>query len=132
MRTLLMAGLLVLPMGFALAGTENAAAVNKCGGVDTAIISCSEGNGEGGDIKNTGVWGILLLIINILVAGVAVLALAGIVYGIVLYTSAGGNAEQVKKAMGIFTNVVVGVIAFAGMYVLLNFLIPGAPLNDIL
>jgi hypothetical protein len=58
-------------------------------------------------------------------AGVGVLALAGIVYGSVLYTSAGGNQEQVKKAMGIFTNVVIGIVAYAGMWTLLNFLVPG-------
>jgi hypothetical protein len=60
-----------------------------------------------------------------LTAGVGVLALAGIVYGAVLYTSAGGSPEQIKKARTIFVNVVVGVVAFAAMWGLLNFLIPG-------
>ena len=95
-----------------------------CGGVDTGIIGCTQ-DGTGNDVKNSGLWGILLLAINILTAGVGVVALGGIVYGSVLYTSAGGSQEQVKKAMGIFTNVVIGVIAFAGMWALLNFLIPG-------
>lgn len=49
----------------------------------------------------------------------------GIVYGSILYTSAGGNAEQTKKAMGIITNVVIGIIAYGLMYVGLNFLVPG-------
>jgi len=99
-----------------------------CGGVNTGIIGCTQ-DGTGSDIKNTGLWGILLLVINILTAGVAVIALAGIVYGSILYTSAGGSQEQVKKAMGIFTNVVIGIIAFAGMWTLLNFLIPGGVFN---
>lgn len=106
-------------------------ALAGCGGAQTSIINCDEGDGSDGDVQNTGLWYILLLIINILTAGVGVLALAGIVYGAVLYTSAGGNAEQVKKAMGIFTNVVIGVVAFAGMYALLNFLIPGGAFNSL-
>lgn len=90
----------------------------------TAIIKCDIPDDAAG-VQNSGLWSILIMIINIMTAGVGVLALAGIVYGSVLYTSAGGNQEQVKKAMGIFTNVVIGVIAFAGMWALLNFLIPG-------
>lgn len=96
---------------------------NSCGGTPTSIITCDQ-NGEG-DYKNSGLWGVLLLVINILTAGVGALAVAGIVYGSILYTSAGGNQEQVKKAITVFTNVVIGVIAFAGMWALLNFLIPG-------
>ena len=96
-----------------------------CGGVRTSIINCNQGDGTSGNVEDTGIWGILMLVVDILVAGVAVLALAGLVYGAVLYSSAGGNAEQVKKAVGVFTNVVIGVVAFAGMWALLNFLMPG-------
>lgn len=99
-----------------------------CGGVETSLITCDQ-TGEGEDVTNTGVWGILLLVLNILTAGVGVVALGGIVYGAVLYISAGGSPEQIKKAIGIFTNVVIGVIAFAGMYALLNFLVPGGLFN---
>ena len=62
---------------------------------------------------------------DVLTAGVGVAALGGIVYGAFLYTSAGGNPDKVKRAREIFVNVVIGVIAFAAMYALLNFLIPG-------
>jgi len=92
---------------------------------DTAIIKCDNVDVTQDGVENTGLWSILMLAINVLTAGVGVVALAGIVYGSILYTSAGGNQEQVKKAMGIFTNVVIGVIAFAGMWALLNFLVPG-------
>lgn len=106
-------------------------AEESCGGVTTAIISCSQPGGDGASAKDTGLWGILVLAVNILIAGVGVLALAGIVWGSILYTSAGGNPEQVKKAMGVFTNVVIGVVAFAGMWVFLNFLIPGGAFNSL-
>ena len=95
-----------------------------CGGVQTAIINCSQSGGSGG-IEKTGLWGILLITINILTAGVGILAVAGIVYGAILYMSSGGNPEQVKKARTVFTNVVIGVVAFGGMFALLNFLVPG-------
>lgn len=136
MRNLVLGSLFVFGATLLLVPVS-ANAAQKCGNVNTSIINCSEGNtdtnGNGRiDARETGVWGILVLIINILTAGVAVLALAGIVYGAVLYTSAGGNPEQVKKAMGIFRNVVIGVVAFAGMYALLNFLIPGGAFNGLL
>jgi len=104
------------------AGTTFAA--SRCGGVDTAIISCKDTE-DPKTVEDTGVWGVLKLTIQIMTAGVGVLALAGLVYGAVLYTSAGGSPEQVKKARTIFTNVVIGVIAFGGMVALLNFIIPG-------
>lgn len=103
-------------------------AQQTCGGVETAIISCTDQKG-GGELEDSGLWGILLIVVNIMTAGVGVLALAGIVYGAVLYTSAGGSPEQVKKAYTIFTNVVIGVVAFGGMYALLNFLVPGGVFN---
>lgn len=118
-------------MALLLTPDTASASANSCGGVQTSIISCDQsGSGSNGG-TDTGLWYILILVINILTAGVGVLALAGIVYGAVLYTSAGGNSEQVKKAMGIFTNVVIGVVAFGGMYALLNFLIPGGAFNGL-
>ena len=96
-----------------------------CGGVATSVVDCAQTGTSGSGIANTGVWGILLLAINILTALVALAAVGGVVYGAVLYTSAGGSQEQVKKAMGIITNVVIGVITYALMYSVSNFLIPG-------
>lgn len=122
---------LVVAASMFLGTTTTVSAQETCGGVKTAIISCSQQGGDGASAKDTGLWGILVLAVNVLIAGVGVLALAGIVWGSILYTSAGGNPEQVKKAMGIFTNVVIGVVAFAGMWVFLNFLIPGGAFNSL-
>ena len=99
-------------------------------GVDTAIITCTDVVDVRQDgVENTAVWGLLLLAINILSAGVGIVAIGGVVYGSILYTSAGGSPEQVKKAMGIITNVVIGVVAYALMFSVLNFLIPGGLFN---
>jgi len=119
-------GILLLPIVTVLPTTPTQAAT--CGGVQTAIISCG-GSKDAKKAEDTGLWGILLLVIGILTAGVGVLALAGIVYGAILGTSAGGSPEQIKKARTVFTNVVIGVVAFGGMYVLLNFLVPGGVFN---
>lgn len=130
----MLGGLLLIPVAAAiLAPAQPAYAQNECGGVQTAIISCEQ-NGKADDggevpIEKTGIWGILILIINIMTAGVGVLALVGFIYGAILYTSAGGSPEQVKKARTVFTNVVIGVIAFGGMFALLNFLVPGGVFN---
>lgn len=122
---------LLLSLGFVSSFSYNTANAAECGGTQTAIISCSQGDGSSGDEKDSGLWGVLILTLNILIAGVGVLALAGIVWGAILYTSAGGNPEQVKKAMAMFTNVVIGVVAFAGMWVFLNFLIPGGAFSNL-
>lgn len=124
MRNLVVGGLLLIPVIAVLPVTP---ALADCGGVETSIINCDQTGGD--NVEDTGLWGILLLVINVLTAGVGVLALGGIIYGAVLYTSAGGNPEQVKKARTIFTNVVIGVVAFGGMYALLNFLVPGGVFN---
>lgn len=86
---------------------------------------CVGGVAPTGDVKTTGVWGILILGINILTAGVGILAVGGIIYGSILYTSSGGNPENTKKAMTFITNVVIGIVAYGAMFALLNFVIPG-------
>lgn len=93
--------------------------------VKTAIIACDNVSDDANSVEETGLWSILVLAVNVLTGLVGVAALGGIVYGSILYTSAGGNPEQTKKAMGIITNVVIGIIAYALMYVGLNFLVPG-------
>ena len=97
----------------------------ECAGVTTAIIPCSQTGGDKASAKDTGVWGLLVLALNILTAGVGIAAVGGIVYAAILYTSASDRAEQVKKAKDTIQNVAIGIAAYAGMYLFLNFLIPG-------
>ena len=125
MKTFFLGAILLAATAFALAPTTTYA--DTCGGVETAVVKCDQSGG--GNLEDTGVWGILLLAINILTAAVGLAAVGGVIYGAVLYTSAGGSPEQVKKAMGIITNVVIGVVAYALMFSGLNFLIPGGIFN---
>lgn len=103
-----------------------------CGGVEVAYLGAicddSQGGGGGGnadDIGNSGLWKILTGVLNIMMAGVGILAVGGIVYGSILYASAQDNQSQVQKAIEIFRNVTIGLVSFALMYSLLQFLIPG-------
>jgi len=119
-QTILIFALLLSVSALSFAHTASADTCNP--GTDneyeTSIIPCNTGDKSGID-------GLLRLIINILTVGVGVAAVAGIVYGSILYASAADSAEQVKKAISIITNVVIGLLAYAFMYAFLNFIIPG-------
>jgi hypothetical protein len=111
----------VVTMNVMLAPVTNAA---NCGGTETSIIDCPQTGGSK-SAKDSGVWGILLIALNIMTAGVGILAVGGIVYGSILYASAQEDASQVQKAKDIIKNVVIGLIAYGAMYLLLNFIVPG-------
>lgn len=96
-----------------------------CGGVKTSIINCNQNNPKPTNAQDTGLWGLLLLAINIMTAGIGILAVGGIVWAAILYASSSDSAEQTKKAKDIMRNVAIGIIAYAAMYLGLNFIIPG-------
>ena len=112
---ILLAGLLLTVL--AAFKPSQAFAVKCANGVETSIIPCQ--------FVEKGVGGIVQLVINILTAGVGVVAIGAVVYAGILYTTAGGSSEQTKKAIGMIINVVIGIIAYAAMYLLLNWIIPG-------
>lgn len=95
----------------------------ECGKAQTVIIKCDSSSETGA--KGSPIWSILKLAINILTGGIGIVAVGGIVYGSILYTSAGADTAQTKKAVSVITNVVIGLIAYALMYAVLNFIIPG-------
>ena len=96
-------------------------AASTCDGTDTAILSCSD--------DENGVWAMLLLTMNIMAAGVGILAVGGIVYGSILWTTAEDKQDQITKAKTVITNVVIGLIAFALMWATLQFIVPGGVFN---
>lgn len=105
------------------------AAQNTCGkdssgeDIKTSIINCSQDNS--GDINKNAIWGVLLIAINVLTAGIGIAAVGGIIYGSILYTTASDDAGQTKKAIETIRNVILGLVAYGLMYIGLNFLIPG-------
>lgn len=114
--------------GLGVAAAPMTANAATCGGVQTAIISCSQKAGAQ-KAEDSAIWGVMLIVLNIMTGGVGILAVGGIVYASILYASAGDKAEQTKKAVGIITNVAIGIVAYGLMYVFLNFLIPGGVFN---
>jgi len=110
-------------------GTDQNGDPIKTGVLDCSSVADKDTNGDGvidnKDVDTNGIWKLLLIGINILTAGVGIAALGGIVYASILYTTAGGNAEQIKKALEFIRNVVIGIVAYAVMFSLLNFIIPG-------
>jgi amino acid transporter len=100
-----------------------------CGGVKTSIINCSQPGGDKDkgtkDVQKTGVWGLLIFILNIMTGGVGIAAVGGMVYAAILYASSSDSAEQVKRAKDIMRNIAIGIIAYVLMYVLINFIVPG-------
>ena len=94
----------------------------ECGGAKTSIIQCSQ-NGTG--TTDNGAWYLLILTLQIMTAGVGILAVGGIAYGAALYASSADKPDQAKQGITYIRNVIIGLAAYGLMYVILNFLIPG-------
>ena len=92
-----------------------------CGGVETSLLDCGSGDSQ----TLGGVGALLKLGVQILTGLIGAGAIGAVVYAGILYTTAGGNSDQTKKAIGLIRNVVIGIIAYALMYFLLNWLVPG-------
>lgn len=86
---------------------------------------CDAADTKSTDVKDNAIFQLLNVVLQIMTAGVGVAAVGGVVYAAVLYTSAGDAMDQVKKAKTIITDVVIGLVAYALMYLLLQWLIPG-------
>lgn len=102
---------------------DKAQNISCCAGVQVSIISCKAVDNK--SVQSSGVFELLILVLNIMTAGVGILAVGGIAYGAALYASAGDKPEQTKKAIEIIRNVIIGLVAYGLMFVVLNFLIPG-------
>jgi hypothetical protein len=118
--TLTLAALFTIP--FVAVGFSQTASA-ECANVKTSIINCE--NKKSNDLKDNGVSQILIIVLNIMAGGVAIAAIAGFVYGGILYATAEDKADRVSKAKQTIFNVVLGLILFAFMFSLLQFLIPG-------
>lgn len=75
---------------------------------------------EGMDIQK-----LLTLVGNLVTGLVGIAAVVGLIYGGVLYMTAGGSPENTKKAMGVITNTVIGIVVYAALYLIMGWLLPG-------
>ena len=101
-----------------------------CADVSTSIIQCDGSDKNSTDVTKNPIWNILLQVIDILTGGVGIVAVLGLIWGSIRWSTAGGNPSQVQQARTIITNVVIGIIAYIAMFALLNFLIPGGIFNQ--
>lgn len=101
----------------------------ECAAVETSVIECESGT-AGGE-QTSGIWSLLLIVLNVLTAGVGVMAVGGFIYAAILWTTAEDKADQLNQAKGVILNTCIGLISFGLMYSLLQFLVPGGVFNSI-
>jgi len=97
-------------------------ATGTCGGVDTVLIKCAD---NGTTPESNAIWALLIMTINILLAGIGIVAVGGLVYAAILYATARDQAAQVTKAKETIFNIVLGLVLLALMWSFLQYLIPG-------
>lgn len=101
-------------------GSYKGTQTQNCGKAQTNILSCDK-DSSGSEVIGY----ILKAILMIMSVGVGILAVGGIVYGAILYSSAQDNAAQTKKAIEVIINTVIGLLLYIFMYSILNWLVPG-------
>ncbi|MBQ3445667.1 hypothetical protein IJG29_03015 [Candidatus Saccharibacteria bacterium] len=89
---------------------------------ESAIIlkDCAKADNGHGE----GIICIIQLVINILTIGIGVVAVIGITIAGIQYITAGGNEEQTRKAKRRIFEIVIGLAAYAVIYLILYFLLP--------
>ena len=97
----------------------------NCGGVETSIISCPQTNDPAKGVQGNGTWGILLIVVNILTAGVGIAAVGGLIYAGIIYATASNDQAKIVKSKETIFNVVLGIIMYALMWSFAQYLIPG-------
>lgn len=108
------AGLLI-----GVASTTGVALAANCGDASTSVISCDDSDAGGGII------GVLVIVLQLLTGLVGIVAVGVFVYAGILYASAGGESSQLQKAKTLITDTGIGLLCFAGLFFILNYLIPG-------
>lgn len=91
-------------------------AASKCGGVDTAIISC--------DASANPVLEIVKIVLRIMIGLVGVAAVGALIFAGIIYSSAGGEQAKVQKAKTMIQDTVIGIVLFGTMFIIGNFFIP--------
>ncbi len=88
----------------------------SCAGANTSMVEC--------DDNASGVWEILQLVVNILTAGIMVLATIGLIIVGIQYVTAGGSEEKTKIAKKRAFEIVVGIVAYVLFFVVFQLILP--------
>lgn len=103
---------------FSAVTTPVMAAGKKDDGVEAAIL-------KGCANDDDGITCILNLVIDIMTIGIGILGVIGITVVGIQYLTAGGNEEKTRKAKTRMFDIVIGLAAYAVLYALLKWLLPG-------
>lgn len=76
-------------------------------------------------LQDNGIEGLLLLVVKILLYGLGAAAVIGVVVAGIMYLTARDSEAQVAKAKTRLVEVVIGLVAWAMLWTVLNWLIPG-------
>ena len=76
------------------------------------------------DGKGCGVYTIMNLVIELLAYAIGIAAIIGIAISGIMYITAKGNLAQTTKAKRRIRDIIIGVIAYAILYTILNFILP--------
>lgn len=119
-QTLLSLGLATMILGgsFAFATTANAL---ECNVLPDFIC----GSADDGNLETSGTWKLLIFIIDIMTAGVGLVAVVMIAYAAFRYTTAQSDEGVTKEAKEIIRNVAIGIAVYAMMWAMIQWLVPG-------
>lgn len=93
--------------------------------VDTNLFGCVPTDEDGSGIKR-----LLSLIVTVLLYGIGAAAVVGVVWAGILYLTARDNEAQAAKAKTRLVEVAIGLIAWAMLFTLLQWLIPNFTGNE--
>ncbi len=87
-------------------------------GVETAVLKTCTGDVDG-------IFCILNIALQILTYGVGIVGTLGIVISGIMYLTARDNEQQMTKAKSRIINIIIGLVIYAMMWGLLQWLLPG-------
>ncbi|HEX6258631.1 MAG TPA: hypothetical protein VFZ48_04070 [Candidatus Saccharimonadales bacterium] len=97
----------------------------QCGTIQTSFdFNCANVDPKAGDQRNP-IFHILLVVINFLSLGVAVIVTGFIVWGGFTYGTSNGEPAKAQKGISYITNAVLALILYMGLYAIINYLVPG-------
>lgn len=123
-KTVWASGVMVSAMGFATLASGTAWAAGCAEGcVDTVVVGengcfCPTGN-DGGLVK------LVVSVLDIMTAGIGVLAVVGVMYAGIQYMMAGENEQKVMAAKRRLGWVTTGLVAYVLVFVIMKWLLPG-------
>ena len=80
---------------------------------------------EATSLQDSSIWKTIMMVLQILTAGIGVVATCALGYFAFLYATAGDNSKQTKEAKEKIRNTIVGIVLYGLMYLLIEFLVPG-------